>query len=87
MALRLLKLEYQASITTASGSTLKTPLSFEQKQENKIISSIRMTVEYAITGIKRLGCMTQSLRNRRPFIDETFILPSTGIWNFHLRMA
>ncbi|EGY28739.1 hypothetical protein Rin_00013170 [Candidatus Regiella insecticola 5.15] len=68
-------------------ATRKTPLSPEQKQENKLISGIRMTVEHAIAGIKRLGCMTQSLRNRRPFIDDTFMLLSTGLWNFHLKMA
>ncbi|WP_440863588.1 transposase family protein [Symbiopectobacterium purcellii] len=36
--------------------TRKRPLSPEQKQENKIISGIRITVEHAIAGIKRLGC-------------------------------
>ncbi|WP_290605867.1 hypothetical protein [Arsenophonus sp. ENCA] len=44
-------------------------------------------VEHAIAGIKRLGCMTQILRNRRPFIDDTFLLLSAGLWNFHLRTA
>ncbi|WP_162505268.1 transposase family protein [Candidatus Arsenophonus triatominarum] len=67
--------------------TRKRPLSPEQKQENKIISGIRITVEHAIAGIKRLGCMTQILRNRRPFIDDTFLLLSAGLWNFHLRTA
>ncbi|GFN47065.1 transposase family protein [Candidatus Regiella insecticola] len=66
-------------------ATRKTPLSPEQKKENKLISGIRITVEHAIAGIKRLGCMNQSLRNRRPFIDDTFILLSAGLWNFHLR--
>ncbi|WP_440863146.1 hypothetical protein [Symbiopectobacterium purcellii] len=51
------------------------------------ISGIRITVEHAIAGIKRLGCMTQILRNRRPFIDDTFLLLSAGLWNFHLRTA
>ncbi|WP_440863824.1 hypothetical protein [Symbiopectobacterium purcellii] len=27
------------------------------------------------------------LRNRRPFIDDTFLLLSAGLWNFHLRTA
>ncbi|WP_440865544.1 hypothetical protein [Symbiopectobacterium purcellii] len=36
---------------------------------------------------QRLGCMTQILRNRRPFIDDTFLLLSAGLWNFHLRTA
>ncbi len=67
--------------------TRRRPLSPEQKQENKIISGIRITVEHAIAGIKRLGCMTQILRNRRPFIDDTFLLLSAGLWNFHLRTA
>ncbi|WP_440867141.1 transposase family protein [Symbiopectobacterium purcellii] len=72
---------------TPKKGTRKRPLSPEQKQENKIISGIRITVEHAIAGIKRLGCMTQILRNRRPFIDDTFLLLSAGLWNFHLRTA
>ncbi|WP_440863751.1 hypothetical protein [Symbiopectobacterium purcellii] len=57
--------------------------------ESSIYSTkpIRITVEHAIAGIKRLGCMTQILRNRRPFIDDTFLLLSAGLWNFHLRTA
>ncbi|WP_440864821.1 hypothetical protein [Symbiopectobacterium purcellii] len=52
-----------------------------------IFKSVGYTVEHAIAGIKRLGCMTQILRNRKPFIDDTFLLLSAGLWNFHLRTA
>ncbi|WP_440863220.1 transposase family protein [Symbiopectobacterium purcellii] len=61
--------------------TRKRPLSPEQKQENKIISGIRITVEHAIAGIKRLGCMNQILRNRRPLlmIPSYSLAPVFGI--------
>ncbi|WP_440867621.1 transposase family protein [Symbiopectobacterium purcellii] len=47
----------------------QSPLSPEQKQENKIISGIRITVEHAIAGIKRLGCMT-ALLNKSELADR-----------------
>ncbi|WP_440863399.1 hypothetical protein [Symbiopectobacterium purcellii] len=59
-------------------------LSFEGFPQNAIYTDY-FTV--SIAGIKRLGCMTQILRNRRPFIDDTFLLLSAGLWNFHLRTA
>jgi hypothetical protein len=68
-------------------ATKKKPLTEEQKQENKVISGIRVTVEHAIAGIKRLRVMTHSLRNRLDHIDETFALLSTGLWNFSRRFA
>ncbi|WP_440867282.1 transposase family protein [Symbiopectobacterium purcellii] len=46
---------------TPKKGTRKRPLSPEQKQENKIISGIRITVEHAIAGIKRLGALLKSL--------------------------
>jgi hypothetical protein len=68
-------------------TTRKKPLSPEQKQNNRIISGIRVTVEHAIAGIKRMAVMTLPLRNRTPNIDDTFALLSTGLWNFYRRFA
>jgi hypothetical protein len=60
------------------------PLTFDDKETNKLISSYRVIVEHAIGGLKRFRCMSEKLRNRKAFIDDKFILLSAGLWNYHL---
>lgn len=62
----------------------KRPLTFDEKETNKLISSYRVVVEHAIGGIKHFRCMSEKLRNRKAFIDDQFILLSSGLWNYHL---
>ncbi|WP_440865727.1 hypothetical protein [Symbiopectobacterium purcellii] len=62
-------------------------IGFPVKRWSHLHEILYRLVEHAIAGIKRLGCMTQILRNRRPFIDDIFLLLSAGLWNFHLRTA
>jgi hypothetical protein len=64
--------------------TKKNPLTDEDKEMNKLISSYRVLVEHAIGGVKRYRCMSEKLRNKKAFIDDTFILLSAGLWNYHL---
>jgi hypothetical protein len=64
--------------------TKKNPLTEDEKEMNKLISSYRVIVEHAIGGIKRYRCMSEKLRNHKAFIDDTFILLSAGLWNYHL---
>lgn len=45
-------------------SSKKSPLSDQEKEDNKFISSTQILVENAIGGMKRFGCLTQKLRNR-----------------------
>jgi len=59
-------------------------LTLEEKEMNRIISSLRVVVEHAIGGIKRYGCMSGKLRSRKPAIDDKFLLISSGLWNYHL---
>lgn len=59
-------------------------LTFQQKQENKVISGIRIVVEHAINGIKRFGAMSGIYRNRKGQ-DDTMIYLCSGLWNFHLQ--
>lgn len=59
-------------------------LTADEKETNKIISSYRVIVEHAIGGIKRYRCMSEKLRNRKPFIDDNLLLLSAGLWNYHL---
>jgi hypothetical protein len=39
-------------------------LTAEEKAQNKVISSIRVRVEHAIGGIKRMGITTDKFRNK-----------------------
>ena len=59
-------------------------LTASEKETNKIISSYRAIVEHAIGGIKRYRCMSEKLRNHKPFIDDQFLLLTAGLWNYHL---
>jgi hypothetical protein len=59
-------------------------LTQSEKETNKIISSYRVIVEHAIGGIKRYRCVSEKLRNHKPFIEDAFLLLSAGLWNYHL---
>ena len=61
-------------------------LTFEQKQENKIISGIRIVVEHAINGVKRFGAMSNTYRNRKGQ-DDLMIYLCASLWNFHLQYS
>lgn len=65
--------------------TKKKPLTDEQKQWNKLIASIRVPVEHAIGGIKRYQAVTQTFRNKKLQLADTFILLAAGLWNYHLQ--
>jgi hypothetical protein len=60
-------------------------LSQEQKAENREISRIRVVVEQAIGGLKRLGILVQRFRNHTTdFVDEAGII-AAGLWNWKLK--
>ena len=61
-------------------------LTEEQKEENKIISSIRITVEHAIGGMKRFAATSDIYRNRKGQ-DNEFSALAAGLWNLHLKFA
>lgn len=67
--------------------TKRRPLTYEEKENNHLISSFRVVVEHAICGMKRLKATTDVYRNRKVNFDDTFMLLSAGIWNYHLRFA
>jgi len=60
------------------------PLTYDEKEINRIISSYRVLVEHAIGGMKRYRCISERLRNRKAYIDDTLLLLSGGLWNYHL---
>lgn len=61
------------------------PLTTEQKEENKIISSFRVRVEHAIGGSKRYAASRDIYRNKSINMDDKFHLLSAGLWNLHLQ--
>lgn len=59
-------------------------LTERQKTSNKKISRVRVRIENAFAGVKRLRIVYNVSRTRRDdFIDLTFIV-SCGIWNYYL---
>jgi hypothetical protein len=62
-------------------------LTEDQKLWNKLISSIRIPVEHAIGGMKRYQAVTQTFRNKRLQLTDTFILLTAGLWNYHLQQS
>lgn len=68
-------------------SRKKKPLTFEQKQKNRIISGIRIIAEHAIAGFKRFRAAGDTYRNRLPNFDDRLNRVCAGLWNFHLEQA
>lgn len=59
-------------------------LTEQDKLNNRLISSIRVTVEHANWGLKRLNSIAHTFRHKLSKLDDTCILIAAGIWNFHL---
>ncbi len=65
-------------------STKRHPLTEKQKENNKVISGIRVVSEHAIAGYKRFKAASDVYRNRLPNFDDTMNGICAGLWNFHL---
>lgn len=63
------------------------PLTYEEKQENKLISSFRVVVEHAIAGIKRFKAYADIWRNKIAGLDDKVMRIACGLWNLHIRMS
>ena len=61
-------------------------LSRTVKEQNARKSRIRVLVEHAIGGIKRFRITTDVFRNKLKDFDDTTMLISSGLWNYHLSM-
>lgn len=61
-------------------------LSLTVKEQNARKSRIRVLVEHAIGGIKRFRITTDVFRNRIKDFDDTAMLISSGLWNYHLAL-
>lgn len=61
-------------------------LSKFSKEQNKKKSSVRVLVENALAGVKRLRITTDIFRNKKKDFDDQTMLISCGLWNYHLVM-
>lgn len=62
----------------------KSELNPKQKQENKMMSSKRVTVEHSIGGMKRYRILSDRLRNRDYGFYNVVLGVCAGLWNFLL---
>ena len=62
----------------------KQELSSEQKQENKLLASERITVEHAIGGMKRYRILSDRLRVQDVKLYNVILGVCAGLWNFYL---
>ena len=58
-----------------------------QKGRNKKKSGVRVLVEHAIGGIKRLRIVSDVFRNKKKNFDDQVMLISSGLWNYHLAVS
>lgn len=54
------------------------------KKRNTALSGIRVIVEHAIGGIKRMNIVSDIYRNRAKDFEDKVMLISSGLWNYHL---
>ena len=62
-------------------------LSALKKRFNQLVAKGRVLSEHTIAGIKRLKCVTDIYRNRRPNMEDMLILVACGLWNLHVEIA
>lgn len=68
-------------------ATKNKPLTAEQKQNNRVISGLRVISEHAIGGFKRFKAASDVYRNRLPNFDDLMNVVCAGLWNFHIEQA
>jgi hypothetical protein len=76
--------EYDINVEIPKKNTKKKKLTYEEKENNKTISGIRVVNEHAIGGIKRMRAITDVYRNRKGNTDDKFMIVSAGIWNLFI---
>jgi DDE superfamily endonuclease len=64
-----------------------TKLSQQHKQENKVHAQIRIKVENALAGVKRLGAVSQVYRNKSLTFNDLVMCLACSIWNLHLKIT
>jgi len=72
------------NVVMPTKATKNKPLTYEQKQENRLIAGIRVVSEHAISGFKRFKAASDIYRNKLENFDDLLTVVSIGLWNFHL---
>jgi DDE superfamily endonuclease/Helix-turn-helix of DDE superfamily endonuclease len=54
---------------------------------NRLVAQVRVRAEHAIAGIKRLRCLTDIYRNRRPAMEDRVMVVGCVLWNLQLQPA
>ena len=60
-------------------------LTDNEREMNRLISSVRIGVEHAIGGIKRFRSVSEIFRDKNGW-DDKLVNIAVGLWNFHLGM-
>ena len=68
-------------------NTRAKPLTFDEKGDNRVISSFRVVVEHAIAGIKRFKAYSDIWRNKIANLDDRIMRIACGLWNLHIETA
>ena len=76
--------EYDIDVQIPKKNTKKKKLTFEDKENNKTISGIRVINEHAIGGIKRMRAINDVYRNRKGNTSDKLMIVSAGIWNLFI---
>lgn len=61
-----------------------TELTSDQKEENQALSRMRIFIENAIAGIKRLNILVYPFRNRKENFQDDVIALGAALWNLLL---
>lgn len=72
------------NIVMPAKATKNHPLTQEQKENNHIISSIRVISEHAIAGYKKFKAASDTYRNKLVNFDDMLTEVAIGLHNFHL---
>jgi hypothetical protein len=79
-------LRQHANTLVPKKATRGKPLTYAEKEENRVISSFRVIVENAIAGIKRFKAYADIWRNRIECLDDQVMRIACGLWNLHIEM-
>jgi hypothetical protein len=62
----------------------KRELTFSQKLYNQLLSPLRVVIEHAHSGIKRLRVVADTLRLRRDWVRDTVMVVACGLHNLRV---
>ena len=79
--------ETESTVFIPSKKSKNKQLTKEQKQDNYLISGLRVCNEQAIGGVKRMRCVSDVSRTKSDKLADDLMLNSAGIWNYHLKVA